>query len=57
MENINSIQHKEVKTILENKNPSEFDIKKFIEEINQVKNKHKTTLTWSHDEWDNWYGN
>jgi alpha-L-arabinofuranosidase len=55
MENINSAQHQEIKAILEDKNPNEFNIEKFIEEIKEVKNKHKKPLNWSHDEWDNWY--
>lgn len=55
MENINSTQHEEIKTILENKNPNEFNIEKFIDEVKEVKDKYKKPLTWSHDEWDNWY--
>jgi alpha-L-arabinofuranosidase len=55
MENINSAQHEEIKAILENKNPNEFNIEKFIDEVKGVKDKYKKPLTWSHDEWDNWY--
>jgi hypothetical protein len=55
MENINSTQYEEIIAILEDKNPIEFDIDKFIEDIKGIKNKYKKPLTWSHDEWDNWY--
>jgi predicted nucleic acid-binding OB-fold protein len=40
MENINSAQHEEIKAILENKNPNEFNIEKFIDEVKEVKDKY-----------------
>lgn len=55
MENTNSSQYNEVKAILENENPNDFNIHKFIEEVNKVKEKNQKPK-WSHDEWDNWYG-
>lgn len=55
MENVNSAQHEEIKTILEDTSPIEFNINKFIDKINEVKTKYKKPLTWSEDEWDNWF--
>jgi hypothetical protein len=57
MKNTNSTQHEKVKAILEKTNPGEFNIHKFIEEVNTIKQESKKNVNWTHDEWDNWHGN
>ena len=49
----------ETKHILDNINEDEFDISVFInklEGLKELKEKKQKPVTWTPDEWDDWYG-
>lgn len=54
MENQNSVIFDDVKSVLLESDPNEFDIDKYINELEQIKKKYKN-LHWSNDEYDNWH--
>jgi hypothetical protein len=55
MENLNSVIFEEVKSMLFETKPENFDIYAYISKIEEFKKKHKKPITWQQDEYDNWY--
>ena len=51
----NTQLHEEVKDLINNIPPEEFNLNVFLEKIKKLKQKEDESKVWYEDEWDNWY--